>query len=269
MTPPTTARRSGTGTILLTILVALGMAVGIVAIFFWVPTANCLVPGAAPGQPCFDARPDYIQHIFYMHVPIAYVAYLAFGVVLVGSVAYLKTSKRRWDRLAHASAEIGVLFTGLCLVTGMLWGRPRWGTFWTWDETLTLTFVLFLIYVGYLLFRGMASDAERGARVAAVIGIVGFADVPLVHFSMVWWRTLHPAEVVINPAGPQLPTSELVTMLWMVAVYTGLYILMMLLRTRLGRAHDALADAEAAAEDRPAPPGPVGRSGAVQAGVQP
>src|SRR5713226_2252692 len=264
MTPPTTARCSGTGTILLTILVALGMAVGIVAIFFWVPTANCLVPGAAPGQPCFDARPDYIQHIFYMHVPIAYVAYLAFGVVLVGSVAYLKTSQRRWDRLAHASAEIGVLFTGLCLVTGMLWGRPRWGTFWTWDETLTLTFVLFLIYVGYLLFRGMASDAERGARVAAVIGIVGFADVPLVHFSMVWWRTLHPAEVVINPAGPQLPTSELVAMLFLLAVYTGLYVALMLLRTRLGRAEEVLAEAEAAAEERPPPQAAASLPGALR-----
>jgi heme exporter protein C len=243
--------RKGTVTSLLIALVALGMAVGLVAIFFWVPTANCLVPGATPGGPCFDARPDYIQHIFYMHVPIAYVAYLAFGVVLVGSVAYLKTGKRRWDILANASAEIGVLFTGLTLVTGMLWGRPRWGTFWTWDETLTLTFVLFLIYAGYLLFRSLAADPTRGARVAAVIGIVGFADVPLVHFSMVWWRTLHPAEVVINPAGPQLPTSELVTMLFLLGVYTGLYIALMLLRTRLGRTQDALAEAEAAAEDHP------------------
>jgi heme exporter protein C len=236
--------------LLLIALVALGMAVGIAAIFFWVPTANCLVPGVAEGQPCFDPRPDYIQHIFYMHVPIAWVAYLAFGVVLVGSVAYLKTGKRRWDILAHASAEIGVLFTGLVLLTGMLWGRPRWGTFWTWDETLTLTFVLFLIYVGYLLFRGLAADPARGARIAAVIGIVGFVDVPLVHFSMVWWRTLHPAEVVINPAGPQLPASELVTMLFLLVVSTGLYVALMLLRTRLGRAEEALADAEAAAEDR-------------------
>src|SRR6202023_1197316 len=97
MTPPTPTRRSGTATLLLIALVAVGMAVGIVAIFFWVPTANCLVPGVAEGQPCFDARPDYIQHIFYMHVPIAYVAYLAFGIVLVGSLAYLKTGRRRWD----------------------------------------------------------------------------------------------------------------------------------------------------------------------------
>jgi heme exporter protein C len=253
MSPPTTARRSGTGTMVLIALVAVGMVVGIAAIFFWVPTANCLVPGVADGQPCFDARPDYIQHIFYMHVPIAYVAYLAFGVVLVGSIAYLKTGRRRWDILAHASAEIGVLFTGLCLLTGMLWGRPRWGTFWTWDETLTLTFVLFLIYVGYLLFRGLAADPTRGARIAAVIGIFGFVDVPLVHFSMVWWRTLHPAEVVINPAGPQLPASELITMLFLLVVYTGLYVALMLLRTRLGRAEEALAEAEAALEERPPP----------------
>src|SRR2546423_14186013 len=130
MSPLTTTRRSGT--LLLIALVAVGMAVGIVAIFFWVPTANCLVPGVAEGQPCFDPRPDYIQHIFYMHVPIAYVAYLAFGIVLVGSVAFLMTGKRRWDILANASAEIGVLFTGLCLLTGVLWGRPRLGAVWTW-----------------------------------------------------------------------------------------------------------------------------------------
>jgi heme exporter protein C len=269
MSPTTTTRASGTGSLLLIALVAAGMAVGILAIFLWVPTANCLVPGVAQGQPCFDNRPDYIQHIFYMHVPIAYVAYLAFGIVLIGSVAYLKTGKRRWDNVARASAEIGVLFTGLTLLTGMLWGRPRWGTFWTWDETLTLTFVLFLIYVGYLLFRSMAADPSRGARVAAVIGIVGFADVPLVHFSMVWWRTLHPAEVIINPAGPQLPTSELVTMLFLLGVYTGLYIVLMTLRTRLGRAEDALAEAEAAEEDRrPLAPRP-GVAPGVKAGIKP
>ena len=243
---------SGRSTAALTVLVAFGMAVGLGAIFLWVPAANCLVPGAGPGQPCVDGRPDVVQHIFYVHVPVAWVAYLAFGVVLLGSVVYLKTGKRRWDNLAHSSAEIGVLFTGLTLLSGMLWGRPRWGTFWTWDETLTLTFVLFLIYVGYLLFRGLASDATRGARVAAVIGIVGFVDVPLVHFSMVWWRTLHPAEVVLNPAGPQLPGSELATMLWMVGVFTALYVLLMSLRLRLGRASDALAEAEADLEDRPA-----------------
>jgi heme exporter protein C len=185
--------------------------------------------------------------------------------VLIGSVAFLKTGKKRWDNLAHASAEIGVLFTGLTLLTGMLWGRPRWGTFWTWDETLTLTFVLFLIYVGYLLFRSMAADPSRGARVAAVIGIVGVADVPLVHFSMVWWRTLHPAEVIINPAGPQLPTSELVTMLFLLVVYTGLYIALMILRTRLARAQDVLAEAEAAEDDR----APLAPRQGIRAGVKP
>ena len=244
---------SGRGIAVLTVLVALGMAVGLGAIFFWAPAANCLVPGN-PGQPCVDARPDVVQHIFYVHVPVAWVAYLAFGVVLLGSVVFLMTGKRRWDNLAASSAEIGVLFTGLTLLSGMLWGRPRWGTWWTWDETLTLTFVLFLIYVGYLLFRSMASDPTRGARVAAVIGIVGFVDVPLVHFSMLWWRTLHPAEVVLNPAGPQLPTSELVTMLWMLGVITALYVLLMLLRMRLGRSADTLAELEAAADEAPAEP---------------
>ena len=106
--------------------------------------------------------------------------------------------------------------------------------------------------------HGMAADPTRGASVAAVTGVVGFVDVPLVHFSMVWWRTLHPAEVIINPAGPQLPTSELVTMLFLLAVYTGLYVALMLLRTRLGRAEEALAEAEAALEELPPPRAQVG-----------
>jgi len=212
-----------------------GMAAGLVAVFFWVPT---------------DAFQGVAQRIFYVHVPTAWVAYLAFALVLIGSVGYLKSGSRRWDSLARASAEVGVLFTGLNLLTGMLWGRPVWGTYWTWDARLTSTFVLFLVYVGYLVFRSLATDPTRGARVAAVIGIVGFVDVPLVHFSVDWWRTLHPVAVVRPGATPQLPASMLVTMLWMLAVFTGLFAVLVALRMRLDSAEEALAEAEEAAELR-------------------
>lgn len=211
-------------------LAAAGMAAGLVAVFFWVPT---------------EAFQGVVQRIFYVHVPAAWIAYLAFAVVLVGSIAYLRTGSDRWDTLAHASAEVGVLFTAINLATGMLWGRPIWGTYWTWDARLTSMFVLFLIYVGYLVFRAMATDPARGARIAAVIGIVGFFDVPIVHFSVVWWRTLHPARTVVPDT--DLPGEMLVTMLFMVGVFTLLYALLLTLRVRLARLEREVAAMEAAA----------------------
>lgn len=219
----------------LSLVVPLAGLAGMVAIFFWVPT---------------DAVQGLPQRIFYVHVPTALVAYLAFGLVALGSIGYLKTGKRRWDALAHASAEVGVLFTGACIVAGMLWGRPIWGTYWTWDPRLTTTFVMLLIYVGYLVFRAMAADASRGARIAAVIGIVGFVDIPIVHYSVTWWRGLHPDMRLINLNGPQsLPWQMLVTFLWMTVVFAGLFVLLMLLRMRLEMAQDALAEAEAAFDE--------------------
>lgn len=216
----------------LLVIVAAGVTAGLGAIFFWVPT---------------DDFQGIVQRIFYVHVPSAWVAYLAFAVVLVGSIAYLKTSSPRWDWLAHSSAEVGVVFTAVTLVTGMLWGRPVWGAYWVWDPRLTLTFVLFLIYLGYLVFRWMATDAGRGARVAAVIGITGFATVPLVHFSVDWWRGQHPGRTVFKPeSGPDLPPQMLVTMLFMLAMFTLLYALFLGLRVRLAGLEAAVSEMEAA-----------------------
>ncbi|MGH9198434.1 MAG: cytochrome c biogenesis protein, partial [Acidimicrobiia bacterium] len=173
---------SGTGLRTLAVLAAFGMLAGVGLIFFWVPT---------------EEFQGVVQRIFYIHVPAAWISYLAFAVVLVASIAYLRRGSQRWDDVARSSAEVGVVFCTINLVTGMLWGRPVWGTYWTWDPRLTSMFVLFLIYVGYLVFRSMATDQTRGARIAAVIGIVGFVDVPIVHFSVTWWRALHPARTVI------------------------------------------------------------------------
>lgn len=228
----------------LSLLVPLAGLVGLVGIFFWVPT---------------DAQQGVVQRIFYIHVPTALIAYVAFGMVLLGSIVYLKTHNRRWDSFAYASAEVGVLFTGCNIVSGMLWGKPEWGTYWTWDPRLTTTFVMFLVYLGYLLFRVMATDPTRGARLAAVIGIVGFVNVPLVHYSVDWWNGIHPNMALVKLNGPQnLPASMLVTMLWMTAVFAGLFILLMMLRMRLENAHVLLEEAEAAFAERseaPAMPG--------------
>jgi heme exporter protein C len=199
-------------------LLAAGLAAGLIAVFFWVPT---------------ESFQGVSQRIFYVHVPSAWVAYLAFAVVLLGSIAYLRTSDARWDWVAHASAKVGVLFTSLNLVTGMLWGRPIWGTYWVWDPRLTLTLVLLVIYLGYLAFRATASDSTRGARIASVIGIAGFLVVPLVHFSVDWWRGQHPARTVFRPeAAPAMPASMSITLLYMVAMFTLAYVVLLALGVR-------------------------------------
>jgi heme exporter protein C len=214
-------------------LLAAVVVVGLLAVFFWVPT---------------ESFQGVIQRIFYVHVPAAWVAYLAFAVVLLGSIAYLRSSDLRWDWVAHASARVGVLFTTLNLVTGMLWGRPVWGTFWVWDPRLTLTLVLLVIYLGYLAFRATATDATRGARIASVIGIAGFFVVPLVHFSVDWWRGQHPARTVFRPeAGPAMPRSMVITLAAMVAAFTLAYVVFLALNVRMLRLESEIEELEAAA----------------------
>ncbi len=146
-----------------------------------------------------DAVQGNVQRIMYVHVPSILTAYLAFALVLAASLGYLFTRRAAWDRLAHSAGEIGVIFTGLTLMSGSIWGKPTWGTWWTWDARLTSTAILFLIYVGYLLLRGMVEDRERGARYAAVVGILGAVNIPIVHFSVLWWRTLHQPATILSP----------------------------------------------------------------------
>src|ERR1041384_7105104 len=160
-----------------------------------------------------DAAQGDVQRLMYMHVPAAWVTFLSFGVVFVGSVAYLKTGRIQWDRVAAASAEIGVLFCALTIVLGSLWGRPVWGTWWTWDPRLTTTAVLLLIYVGYLSLRKVADSPARRAKGAGVVGVVGYLDVPIVHQSVVWWRSLHQQATVLRLGAPTIAGSMLATLL--------------------------------------------------------
>ncbi len=144
-----------------------------------------------------DAVQGVHSRIFYIHVPIALTTYVAFGVVFVGSVGYLWRGQVRWDRLARVSAEIGVVTTTLTLITGSLWGRPVWGTFWSWnDARLVTTLVLWMIFVGYLMLRSLGEPGPRTARFAGVIGVLGFFNVPITYFSVYLWTYLHPVPTI-------------------------------------------------------------------------
>lgn len=182
-----------------------------------------------------DAEQGDVQRLMYVHVPAAWLAYLAFTVVFVASIAYLRTGKSRWDRLGAASAEVGVLFTALTIVLGSLWGKPVWGTWWTWDPRLTTTAILLLIYLGYLAVRSLSDNPVRRARWSAVVGIVGFVDVPIVHLSVTWWRSLHQDATVARFGSPTIAPEMLAALLLGVAAFSLTYAYLMALRLRVGR----------------------------------
>lgn len=147
-----------------------------------------------------DAYQGIFQKTMYVHVPSAWLAYISFAVTLIASIGYLARKNLPWDRVAASSAEMGVFFTGLALMTGMIWGRPVWGTFWDWgDARLVLTALMFIVYLGYLALRRSIPDPVTRARRSAVFGIVAFVQIPLVHFSVSWWRTLHQQATVLRP----------------------------------------------------------------------
>lgn len=146
-----------------------------------------------------DAYQGEVQRIMYLHIPSILTAYLSFFIVFVGSSLFLWKREKRDDILAYAGAEIGVLFTGLTIVEGSIWGKPTWGVWWTWDARLTLTAILLLIFVGYLMLRSLIEDENRSAVCGAVLGIIGFLDIPLIHMSVYWWRTLHQAPSILRP----------------------------------------------------------------------
>ena len=186
----------------------------------------------APG----DALQGPVQRIFYLHVSSAIAAYGCFAVVLVGGIIYLRNESPAADRFARAGALVGVVFTTVTLVMGMLWAKPIWGSFWTWDARLTSTLVLWIIYAGYLLVRRLAEPGRQAARIAAVVGIFGFIDVPVVHFSVTWWRTQHPGPIVVNNA---LPAEMLATFLFTLVCTLVLAAVLIAIRYRIETLLDA------------------------------
>lgn len=185
-----------------------------------------------------DAVQGDLQRIMYVHVPSAWLAYLSFTVTLVASIAYLTTRKIRWDHRAGASAEVGVVFTGLALATGMIWGKPVWGVWWTWDARLVLTAVMFFVYIGYLALRRSIDDPGRRASRAAVVGIVAVLQIPIVHFSVTWWRGLHQPPTVLRPDNPQIDSPLLFALLAGVAAFTVVFAALVKRRIELAVAED-------------------------------
>lgn len=170
-----------------------------------------------------DRDQGAVQRIMYVHVPSAWLAYLAFFVTMVGSAAYLWRRDLRFDRLAASSAELGLLFTGITIISGAIWGKATWGIWWDWDPRLTTTAVLFVVYAGYLLLRSSLIDRIRRARISAVLGIIAFINVPVVHFSVLWWRGLHQPPTVIRPGDPTIDHFLLAVLLANVASFTLLF----------------------------------------------
>jgi heme exporter protein C len=180
-----------------------------------------------------DAVQGNVQRILYLHVPAILTAYLAIGVVLVASIAYLASRRPAWDRAAGAAAELAVCFIGITLATGSIWGKPTWGTWWTWDARLTSTAILFVIYLGYLLLRSVVEEPERAATYAAVVGIVGALDVPIIHFSVEWWRTLHQPATVLRPQAPLMDRAMLIALGLNLLAFVSTFAYLWTLRYRL------------------------------------
>lgn len=184
-----------------------------------------------------DARQGDVQRIMYLHLPSILTAYLSFFLVFIGSGLYLWKREKRDDNLAHSAAELGVLFTALTIIEGSIWGKPTWGVWWTWDARLTLTAILLLIYSGYLMLRSLIDDEDRAATSAAILGIIGFLDIPLIHMSVYWWRTLHQPPSILRP--DKLPWENVhPAMLTALAInfigFLLLYFYLLSLRLRLG-----------------------------------
>jgi heme exporter protein C len=183
--------------------------------------------------------------LMYVHVPSGWLAYLSFFVTAACSVLYLvpRTRSLTWDRVAACSAELGVLFTGLALVTGSIWGNLTWGVFWTWDARLTSTALLFLLFVGYLALRRLPAAPDVRAKRAAIAGIVAFLDVPIVHFSVEWWRGQHQGPTVLRPdLDPQIDGAMLFTLFVGVVAFTLVYVWLMLHRNRVAMMEAILED---------------------------
>jgi heme exporter protein C len=188
-----------------------------------------------------DREQGIIQRVFYFHVPLAIMGFVAFGTVAVASILFLWRGTRVWDRLAHSAAEVGMVFCSLVLITGPIWARPAWGTWWTWDARLTTTLILWLIYAAYLMLRSVSGPGDQGARYAAVLGIVGAVDIPIINRSVYWWRTIHPAVLVTRTGGTGLsdPRMQATFGICFLAFFL-LFLLLLSVRNESFRLRDAL-----------------------------
>jgi len=212
-------------TLLLMIAAAAGILTGLYLALLYAPTEKTM---------------GDVQRIFYFHVPSAWIAFLAFGVTFFGSISFLMKKDLKWDRIAGSSAEIGLLFCTIALLTGSLWARAVWGIWWTWDARLTSTLVLWLIFTSYVMLRGYIEEAVKRAYLASVVGIIGFLNVPIVFFSIRLWRTQHPQPVIAGGEGSGLAPQMLFTLLFCVAAFTALFFSILQKRTAVEKAREDL-----------------------------
>jgi heme exporter protein C len=196
-----------------------------------------------------EARQGAAQKIFYLHVPTAFIAlYVAFAIVGLTSAMYLWLRDERLDRIAASAAEVGVVYMAVVLLTGPMWAKPIWGTWWTWDARLTLTLFAWFVFLGYLILRGAIEDESTRSRYSAVLGILGTLLVPFIHLSVYLFRTLHPMPILLKPSRPSLPNDMLLTFGMAFVALTLLFVALIRMRYRLAVTLDALESKEAAEE---------------------
>ncbi len=191
------------------------MVIALYLVFVYVPT---------------EKEMGIVQRIFYLMVPMGWLSLLSFLIVFIGSILYLVKRESKWDILAHSSAEVGIVFTTLALIVGAIWAKPIWGVWWTWEPRLTATLVLWFIYLAYFMVRSFAAEESRGARFAAVVGIIGFVDIPIVALATTLWRGMHPGPVIFQGG---LAPSMLLTLLVGIAAFTALYFLLLIQRVAM------------------------------------
>ena len=225
--PSGEASRSGLLRGALFVAAATMMAITLYLVFLYAPT---------------DANLGVSQRILYYHVPVAILGLFSIVVVAVASAAHLITRREEWDSLAYSAAEVGLLLTTLGIVTGAMWAKPTWGIWWTWDPKLTLTLVLWFIYVGYLMLRAYGPKGSQGARYGAVVAIIGAIDAPIVYYAAELWRTTHPT-LVIGPAAESggMDSSMAMVLLASMVAFALLYVYVLVERYALRRS-EAEAD---------------------------
>lgn len=214
--------------VLLLIIVAVLVLIDLALIFLWVPTEQSM---------------GILFLIFYLHVPLAWTGFLAFGIVFVSSILYIWKRERKWDALGQAAAELGVLFTTLVLVTGSAWAKPANGFWWTWDPRLTTTLILWLTYVGYLMVRAYASTPSQASRYSAIVGIIAFINVPIVYLSAVWWRNIIHPVLYVGPVSEGSMDQRMVNVLmFSLLTFTGLLVYLLCERYTLRNNEDLIKD---------------------------
>src|SRR5262245_15290526 len=206
------------------------------AILPWCAGATLILLVAGLYLGLFVAPPDYQQgesvRIMYVHVPAAWMAMFVYACLALASAVALIWRHPLADLAAQAASPIGACFTFIALVTGSLWGKPMWGTWWVWDARLTSMLILFFLYLGHIALARAFDDPVRGARAAAILALVGFVNVPIIKFSVDWWNTLHQPASILRMGGPSIDRAMLLPLLLMALAFTGFFVVLLLVRVK-------------------------------------